>query len=224
MSDSSYKLVEVVWNDSISWGLWHSPSDVNDWLKKIDSGDPIKSVGYIFHDNKNRLVLVMQVGITGENVGEVVVIPRGCIVSVTTLVPEQHGPTIHYVEPLEPTIPRCGMLNPVNAYIRCSLPSGHDSRHSWQKTKTTEGVTVAALSGVRFCGNLPPDHNPFGDPLDESGCHMPPGHTGPHSWQCATMNPLNTASVLCFKKVGHAGPHLFTQTESIASSIPVHDT
>lgn len=75
-------VVRVSWVDSNHSTGWHS---VEDMRQTVLSGQNLcESVGYLFHDGEDRVVLVQSVSDTGM-VDAAMTIPMAAVVSVATL-------------------------------------------------------------------------------------------------------------------------------------------
>jgi hypothetical protein len=84
----SLPIVEVQWIDAVGSGdRWDAPENV-------DSMIPSKSfaVGYLWHESRTHVTLIMLVNDVGT-VGHSLVIPKGMVVNVRTLVRDNTTPS-----------------------------------------------------------------------------------------------------------------------------------
>lgn len=79
------KIVEVHWVDPNS--IFHQWTNVDDITGDDLKPKPCRNVGYVYRDDPDVLVLVASDG--GDELGDGMVLPRGCIVSVTELAPAE---------------------------------------------------------------------------------------------------------------------------------------
>ena len=77
------KIVEVMWNDSVSMSRWQSVSTVDKFVK--DGSDKIRSVGYLYKKTKKAVVLVQSVHGSEQNYAEALKIPRECVTNIKVL-------------------------------------------------------------------------------------------------------------------------------------------
>jgi hypothetical protein len=78
------KKVEVVWVDSIGAGGWYTVPD-GEFDRFADQPMICRSAGYLVRKKKDRVVLALNIGISGTNRGHLIVIPRAAIQKIRRL-------------------------------------------------------------------------------------------------------------------------------------------
>ncbi len=81
MSKKRPRFVEVRWHDAISLATWTSTKDLPSEAKTPEC----ISRGWLMVDDKRQVTLAATISENGDDVGEVVSIPRGMVVSMRTL-------------------------------------------------------------------------------------------------------------------------------------------
>ena len=77
------KKVEVTWKDIIASSGWHTPNQIDNFVTEEDN--VIKSIGYLYEQDENQVVLVNAYFTDKSKFGSVEKIPSGCIVKIEVL-------------------------------------------------------------------------------------------------------------------------------------------
>lgn len=99
MNPKEYKLVRVLWNDAESHDTWVQLGDV---LK--DKTMEVSSVGWLVHDNPDRVVIVASMDLSSgsEQVSGHLQIPRQMVKEIVEL--QVHKPRAKKKKQIEPTV------------------------------------------------------------------------------------------------------------------------
>jgi hypothetical protein len=79
------KRVEIIWVDIVSYEGW---KDMDELDRFITNHNPVVQIGYLYEEDENQIVLLDSYFQEKDTFGGIHIIPRGCILSITELIPK----------------------------------------------------------------------------------------------------------------------------------------
>jgi hypothetical protein len=79
------KRVEIIWVDIVSYDGW---KDMDELDRFITNHNPVVQIGYLYEEDENQIVLLDSYFQEKDTFGGIHIIPRGCILSITELIPK----------------------------------------------------------------------------------------------------------------------------------------